>query len=282
MVIWKKTWGYLLCGFGCLLLLLALDGFSCRAGETKTPGQITVADDASLLSEEEAKRLKSAAEELAGESGWNVIAATCDDAAGKSARTLCEDYFNTYTAGDDGVSCLIDMDNREIYLSTAGEAICYLTDSRIDDILDDAYEAVSEGDYSECLYRMLTGVKAAYQRGMPDNLKIYDADTGEVTVRRRLTIWEFAAALCAALAAGIVVFASIVGKYRLKWGTYEYDFHESGEICLTKEEDRFVNQVVTHRHIPKNTGTAGSGGGSRSTVHRGSGGRSFGGGGRRF
>lgn len=29
---------------------------------------------------------------------------------------------------NNGVSCLINMDNREIYLATAGEAISYLTD----------------------------------------------------------------------------------------------------------------------------------------------------------
>ena len=42
--------------------------------------------------------------------------------------------------GTDGLALLIDMDNREITVSTSGIAIRYLTDERIENILDAGYD----------------------------------------------------------------------------------------------------------------------------------------------
>ena len=63
------------------------------------------------------------------------------------------------------MALLIDMDNREITISTCGIAIRYLTDSRIDNILDAAYAKISNGDYNGCMHSMLTGVETYYEKG---------------------------------------------------------------------------------------------------------------------
>lgn len=251
---------------------------------------VTIQDSAALLMEEEIDWLKDTAEKLAEKSGWNIVIATNDRDLEKTARETCEDNFNTYTHSDDGISCLIDMANREIYLATAGEAIYYLNDNKIDAILDDAFEAVSEQDYAQCFYLMLLGADQAYESGIPDNAKVYDADTGKTEIRRELKPFEILwSAICAMAVGGIVIFI-ILGRYRLKWGAYQYDFHKFGFIHLNRREDRLVNKVVTHRKIPKNpdrnsgnrTAVRSSGSRNRSTVRTGSGGRRYGGGGRRF
>lgn len=280
----KRNWKSLVWGIGAFCMVMCAGAATdCRAEAFEAEERVTVVDDAGLLMEEEVDWLKETAVEFTEKSDWNIIVATCDDAAGNTAQTVCEDYFNAYTTGDDGISCLIDMDNREIYIATAGEAQLYLNDARIDTILDTAFEAVADGDYSECLYLMLVKSSEAYDRGIPENAQIYDVDTGKTTVYKQLTLMEILFALLAALAVGGIVFGSIVGKYRLKWGLYAYDFHDSGSLTLEREEDRFIHQTVTHRRIPRNNGGGPSGGGgSRSTVHTGSGGRSFGGGGRKF
>lgn len=275
-------WKYVVCSAGAFLLAVSI-GTGNMIVNAADP-EVVVADDAGLLMEEEVDWLEDVAGELAKKSDWNVIVATCDDADGESAETVCQEYFNTYTGGDDGISCLLDMDNREIYIATAGDAQWYLNDNRIDKIMDEAYEAVADGDYSECLYLMILRSDEAYDAGIPEDAEIYDEDTGRVTTRKELTMLDVFLAFIAAFAVGGIVFAAIVGKYRLKWGLYKYDFHESGSLELDEKEDRFVNQTVTRRHIPKDDGDGGghSGGGSRSTVSRGAGGRSFGGGGRKF
>ena len=46
-----------------------------------------------------------------------------------------------------GILFLIDMDNRELYISTNGQMIRYMTDSRINDVLDDVYNYAADADY---------------------------------------------------------------------------------------------------------------------------------------
>ena len=137
---------------------------------------------------------------------------------------------------------------------------------------------------------MLLGADQAYESGIPDNAKVYDADTGKTEIRRELKPFEILwSAICAMAVGGIVIFI-ILGRYRLKWGAYQYDFHKFGFIHLNRREDRLVNKVVTHRKIPKNpdrnsgnrTTVRSSGSRNHSTVRTGSGGRRYGGGGRRF
>lgn len=288
-----------ICFFGAAMFSAA----DCKAQEQAASEQtleewtaedlVTIQDDAALLMEEEADWLKDTAEKLAEKSGWNIVIATNDLDLDKTARKTCEAYFDTYTHSDDGISCLIDMANREIYLATAGEAIYYLNDNRIDAILEDAFEAVAEQDYAQCLYLMLLGADQAYESGIPDNAKIYNEDTDSTEIRRELRPFEILWSAVAAIAAGGIVFFVILGRYRLKWGAYQYDFRKFGFIHLNRREDRLVNKMVTHRKIPKNpdkntgnpsgqTAVRSSGSRNRSTVHTGSGGRRYGGGGRKF
>ena len=245
----------------------------------KTEGNVY--DDASLLTDSEITELNETITELQEMSGWNVYAVTTEDANGKSAMDYADDFFDEHsTEQEDGVAMLIDMDNREIYISTGGEAIRYLTDERIDAALDDAYDYVSDGAYGDCLQVMLEDTSDYYQSGIPRGQYNYDTETGEVSRHRSLTLVEAGFAFLAAIIAGVVVLFVIVGKYRLKFGTYKYAFHDYGKVDLRVNEDRYVNQTLTHRRIPKQTGSGGSSGGS--STHTGSGGHSHGGGGRSF
>ncbi len=57
----------------------------------------------------------------------------------------------TGRVGDDasGILLSIDMDNREIYVSTTGYAMKVLTDARVEKVLDAAYDSVADGNYAE-------------------------------------------------------------------------------------------------------------------------------------
>ena len=223
-----------------------------------------VYDDAALLSDEEQQSLSEEITNLQETTGWEVYVLTTEDAQGKTARDYADDFYDTTATGDDGVVFLIDMDNREVTISTAGEAIYYLNDDRIDDILDNCYDYVVDGEYASCFSSMLSDAEYYYHV---------------------LTMGEILFAVVLAAAVFAAVFFGITGKYRLKFGGgYQYDDHAFGKVNLTGQEDRFVNQMVTHRRIQTNSGS--SGGGSshsgRSTVHTSSSGRSHGGGSRKF
>lgn len=243
-------------------------------------------DNAGLLTEEENSDIAGELEALADKSGWEVFVLTTEDAGGYSTREYSEEFLDDQLIGDDGIVYTIDMDNREVYLATTGEVIHYLTDDRIEDIIDSGYDYVADGFYGDAFSEMIGATAEAWDMGIPSDQYTYDTDTGEIVEYKEpksIKWYEALIALAIACGAFAAVFLGILGKYRLKWGTYKYDFHANGKVNLTNQEDRFVNQLVTHRHIQRDTSSGGSsGGGSRSSVHTGSGGRSYGGGGKKF
>lgn len=246
-----------------------------------------VYDDASLLTDSEIRTLNEKITALEEESGWNIYAVTTADAGGKMATEYADDFFDVHSPEqEDGVALLIDMDNREIAISTCGIAIRYLTDDRIDDILDEAYNDVSDAAYGDCLDTMLSGVEGYYHAGISEGQYNYDTETGKVSVYRTLTLTEALTALLVAAAAGVVVYVSVLGKYRLKFDTYKYEFRKNGRVNLRVKNDRFINQTVTQRRIPKQTSSSGRSSthhsSGRSSTHRSSSGRSHGGGSRKF
>lgn len=254
-----------------------------EAVQAKTPW---VMDSAGLLDEDEVQALAEEIQRLRDATGWEVFAATTEDTEGQDARTYGELLFDVNCSSDDGILCLIDMEHREYVICTFGEAIPYVTDERRDRILDQAGEEISGGDYAGCLEAMVKGAGEAYEQGIPKDQYAYDEDTGEIVkyrAPRRITLLEGLVALIAAVAAGGITAAGILGRYRLKWGGYQYSCRENGSVVLETSRDNLVNQTVTHRHIPRNPPkSSGGGSGSRSTVHRGAGGRVSGGGSRKF
>lgn len=248
-----------------------------------------VYDNASLLTPEEREMLEETAKGFSEYWNMDFGVVTTDDAQGKTSRDYADDFYDTYfdiTDERGGVLYLIDMDNREIYLSTCGQAIRYLTDERIERILDEAYAEIADGDYYGTFEAFFDATEDYLERGIPSNQYHYDTETGErdyyydsVPKTKQITFWEAVIAGIAALAAALGTCGFIVGKYRLKFEDFHYDAYTDSDISLSVNEDRLVNTFVTHRHIPKNDGNSGSG---SSSVHRSSGGTSHGGGGRSF
>lgn len=256
-------------------------------GNTVMAAQLgNVYDDAGLLSESEMLAVDEKIVSIMEETGWNVYAVTTNDAGGKSATAYADDFFDAHSPEqEDGVAVLIDMDNREITISTCGEAIRYLTDGRIEETLDEAYYDVSDGAYGDCLMTMLDGVDYAYDAGIPSGQYNYDIQTGEVSVYRSITWVEALGAAGLAVAVGVIIYVVVVGRYRLKFGAYQYDFRDNSNVALREKEDRFVHETTTHRRIPRQTSSGGSSSRSssgRSSTHRSSSGRSHGGGSRKF
>lgn len=241
-------------------------------------------DLAGLLSGQEAEEIDSLLDSLESSMGWDLMALTTNDAGGEDATTYAEAWFDRYTMKDDGVICAIDMDNREIVVRAFGEAMYYITDRRRDRILDAGYEEISNEAYFATLEAMLKEVENAYLQEDPDKNHLYNEDTGEITrhpVARKITLSEILIAAGLALLALAGTVGGIFGRYRLKFGGYQYPIEKNGKVNLTVKEDRFVNSFVTRRHIPKPQ-DSGGGGGGRSSVHSGSGGRMSSGGSRKF
>lgn len=276
-----------------LLAGILLSGMQVFADDRREAGEavVTLEDAADLFDDRQEQELYASADKLASQSGWDVMLVTTENAHGKEAVQYIEDFCMDHYRQDDIAAFLIDMDNRELRIATSGAAILYLTDTRIDRILDDAYDEIGAGNYAECMLAMIDGTVEAFYKGIPGNQYMYYSDTGEVIAYqppKMITLEEALIALAGALLCALGFSGIILGRYRMKTGKYKYKWREHSQIVLSERSDDYLREVVTHRHIPKNPppsnsgGHSGGGSSGRSTVHHGSGGHTFGGGGRKF
>ncbi|MCI8501704.1 MAG: TPM domain-containing protein [Oscillospiraceae bacterium] len=275
----KTASGRLLLFSLAAVLLLILGTLNAAAAETR------VVDDAGLLSTGEIEKLEGRIASLRqAYPGMDFVFVTTGDAQGKGTQAYADDYFdeNGYGAGgdDSGILFLIDMDNRNLGISTHADGIRYFTDERIESLLDDAYEFISDGDYYGTANAFLDGAKRYMEAGIPGNQYNYDTETGRTDRYKSLTVLEIAVSLLIAAAVGAVCCIIVLVRYRGKAGKNSYPFREKSEMRLTRSEDIFLRQTVTTRRI--STSSSGGGGSGRSSTHTSSSGRTHGGGTRRF
>lgn len=275
----------------CFLTILCLS-VGLLAGMSASAEESYVYDRAELMSEAERLELHAMAMKLSDDWEMNFVAATTDDTQGKTTQEYADDFYDELfpeNEEEDGILYLIDMEHREIYVSTSGQAIRYLTDERIEWVLDEIYPHVADGDYYMAFVEGMSRTQDFLREGIPQDQYHYDVETGEIDAYKepmKLTVGEILLALFSGLVPAAVTIGIIKAKYQLKFEDFHYDAYTDSDIRLSVKSDRLVNTFVTHRRIPRNNGNSGggrsSGGGSRSSVHTSSSGRSHGGGGRKF
>ena len=69
-----------------------------------------------------------------------------------------------------GILFLIDMDNRQIYMATQGRAMNYYDDYRINKVLDNCYNHITDGDYKGTYDAFLKGVRDYMGRSTTDKV----------------------------------------------------------------------------------------------------------------
>ena len=279
----------LLCGFG-----------SYQEGDQR------VFDQAELLSEVEEQVIQQEIETRIEKLEMDIVVVTTSDAMGKSTRDYADDYYdqNGFGYGDSygpGILFLIDMDNREYYISTAGRAITEFTDDEIDRMLDDIYYWMAEGRWYDACMEFVEQVDVyAYNEEISQD-GYYDEATDtfvEYTeaelkaMRRKLAMERILspASIISKLVIAMVIGAVgvLIMRIRVNRNTTPGGkvYMKPGSERVLQHYDHKINTTVTHRRIPRNNtsgGTrSGGGGGGHTSVHRSSGGRSHGGGGRGF
>lgn len=248
-----------------------------------------VFDEAGLFTQQEQQQLETEIQTAKETATIDLVVLTITDAEGKTAEAYADDFYdeNGFGVGSDysGALLLIDMDHREVWISTCGKAINYLTDSRIEALLDDIYNDLVDANYYDAAVTFLNGVQRYVQQGVPKDQYQYNRDTGEITkYKEGLTVNKVITYLIVSLLFGGICVGCVAFSYRKKAPSNVYPFQEKSDLHITNSHENLVSHFVTHRRIPRNTG--GSSGGSsrrsRSTTHTSSSGRSHGGGGRKF
>lgn len=253
-----------------------------------------VIDNANLFSAGDVQQMEAIIERIESDHQVDMVVLTTYDVPDDYSESMwrirdyADDFYDNggYGMGSDfsGMLILLDMNNRAIWLSTGGVMIEYINDSREEDILDRAYDHLSYGGYARGVQAALERVAYFMDKGRAEGTFLYDEATGKRLsgMYNALTSGEIMLAGGLGAAAALVVFLCVSGSYNLSGSTYTYDRHANASIRFTREDERFVRQFVTRRLRNTNTGSHGGGRSGGSGVHRSSGGRSHGGGGRRF
>ncbi len=271
----------IMCLFAALFLSFS-GSFYVFAADTR------VFDDAGLFDAYDKEEIETRIEAVINSENIDLAVVTTEDAEGKTSEAYADDFYDShgFGTGDDasGVLLLIDMDNREIYVSTSGYAARVLTDNRIEEVLDSAYDSVADGYYADGALAAIDSIETYMELGVPDG------QYTEVRIEKVRTLKWYEVLIAAAVAAiaGGLSCLSVVRKYKMKREHsqslgYHMSYRADSTLNFVKNEEQFVNRSVVTRRIPRNTNSGHSHGPQgRSTMHESSSGRMHGGGGRKF
>lgn len=245
-----------------LLLCLCLVG--CGSKEDNYGYKNYVADDANLLSDEEEDELQGQCEAFAKSQKAEIVLVTTSDTQGKTSEEYADDYFDYNGYGydkemGDGLLLLIDMDNRQIWLSSSGSMLEYFNSyESCQEITDKMVKSVQNEAYAEAFSTGIKEVKSA--------------------------VWmegTFVPLLC------MVVFSLVMATF-LTWilyrsfkgtdqGVMSAEYYKANETRMVGHYDHFTHHTVTHHRVERNNSGGGGGG-----VHTSSSGNTHGGGGSHF
>lgn len=260
----------------CLVLML-----SVGMGHAERPHVI---DDAGLFTTEQREELITEIESLNQKYPHEIVLVTIDDAMGKSAGQYADDTFdyNGYGFGEErsGVLLLIDMDNREVYVSTSGETMKYFTDERQSQLLDAVVEHLAEGDYYAAAKTYLRITNDYFTAGIVEGQYFEEGETPYEI--KQVSAVDGIIGAVGALLSGLGVYGGVQKNYTGKPKPQVFDFRKNSMVQFANTQDVMTNTFVTTRRIPKSNNTGGGGGSGKTTTYTSSSGRTHSGMGKKF
>ncbi len=250
-------------------------------------GSRRVFDNAKLMSQSEVDKLEGTIKLLKNQYNMDFVVLTSNDVPSGKSQDFADGFYddNGFGMGDDfsGILLLVDMNNREITVSTSGQMIRYITDARLGTLLDTVAPYLTGGEYGQGAFLALAQLSVYLGNGIPNGQ--YNQDEEGIIDRyvkpRAVTLGEAAIALLVGLLSGIILFFTVRHTYAMKGSAYKYDLNKNTTVTVTGATDVYLRTQVTR--TPKASSSGGGGmGGMRSSTHRSSSGRIHGGGSRRF
>lgn len=271
----------------CLLaaLLIAAFPFTALAGEAYE----RVYDYAQLFTQQQSQQINARINEFIENTGMDFVVLTSSDTGGRDSLDYADVFYdqNGFGSGEDfsGMVYFIDMDNRVPTISTCGGMIDVIDDSRLESLLDTAYDCLVEGEFAESALDVLDEAERYAQKGVADGQYRYDTQTGQqlTSKHRSLTLTEVLLALGVGTAVLFITRACLKSGYTIKNNVIHYDPYQNGAYNITQREDTFLrSDVVKHRRTPPPSSGGGSSGHVSSVHHSSTGSMHGGGSGRKF
>lgn len=266
----KKIFAILIAVMVCLSMALSASAFTERFDYT--PGFVPVertlplvVDDADILSGEEEADLLLRCEKILSEYQIEVAILTVNDLNGKTAQDYADDFYdyNGYGCGenDDGMLVLYKpgiAGDRELHITTHGEGDSVFYDSIREDMYAEMKNYFLTDDYYGAFIAYLDAAEIQLKPGLPFKWLLIFVAVGAV--------------------AGLIITFSMAAKNRSVVARTNAVFYtRQGSMNVTAATETFLYTHVDVKPKPQSNN-----GGSSSSTHRSSSGRSHGGTGGRF
>lgn len=239
---------------------------------------LKVFDEANLLTADDISTLDNDANTLGNKYNMDIVIVTIDDAEGKDSREFADDYYDYNGFKADGILFLIDMDNSEVYISTSGQAIKYITDERNEKILDTVFDSgIGDGDYYNSIKGFLSSTQQYLEAGIPS-----DQFSEDEKADNSLSLLDGIISVISGAFVSGGFFLKTKSKYKMKNLPKPLNFRSNSIVNFGTQEDRLVDTFMTQRIIPKSNDNNNSSSSGKSTTHTSSSGNTHGGGGRKF
>lgn len=131
-------------------ILLAISMWVLASTTAFAQGNQRLFDDAGLFTGQEAQQLENRMQQMEPE----FFIVTTDDTGGRGTEEFAHDAFDEVLTQNDGALFLIDMDNRNLWILTAGN----LAGIDVDPLLDGPFEFLVEGQYFAAADRFLDDI----------------------------------------------------------------------------------------------------------------------------
>lgn len=252
-----------------------------------------VFDYAGLLTEEETEELERQCLEAEERINTELYILTTEDTEGKTSTAYADDFGDEHAFGYEEpygtyIILLIDMDNRNAWISISGMAIAHFTEARINSALDDIFLYLPDGNYYQSCVAFIDAALEYMNDApinspaetdpnrYPDTVYVYD----NVHDNEGMLLDIVLIRLAISVVLGAVITALLAFRASTRMTADGRTYSRNGTCRINSHSDRYLRTTTTSHKIQTNSGGGGSSSGGGS--HTSSGGHSHGGGGRSF
>ena len=258
-----------------------------------------VEDNANLFTSGEFEQITSDAADFTASKDISLAILTIDYAQGLSSEEYANDYIDNLIDSEgwneDCMLFMIDMDNRNVWISTTGRAENIYYD--VDSVIDGGYDYLVNGEYGQCILGMIETARneSYFYDGeeeiveehyiyFPEDVfedEWYNEENTDFVVHRSVSATDILIYIIVGLGIGGISVFAVKSRYKNFGKGDEFDTDDVF-LNLTGSDDTVISRNVITTKIPRNNNHHHSGGGFSGGARPSGGGRSHGGGGRGF
>ncbi|MEG2814027.1 MAG: TPM domain-containing protein [Oscillospiraceae bacterium] len=176
-----------------------------------------IVDDADLLTDSQEENLTAQAKEIIKKHKTDIVIVTTDGMRGKTPEQFADDFYdqNKYGVGANnaGVLVAVDMFNRKVAISCAGEAMEHIDDSRATEIRKSITPNLTSGNFEYAFEMFIDNVDSYYNQPKIKDFK-YDAKTDSLVKVRSVSLVQILLFAGISILAGLLACFGVTAKYQ--------------------------------------------------------------------